>query len=718
MKKILITGISGQDGSYLADLLIGKGFEVHGILRRSSTPNTWRIDHLLDNEEIYNKNLFLHYGDVTDPVCLERLIRNILPDEIYHLAAQSHVKVSFEMPLYTTDTIVKSTLTILETIKELKLSGTKNIKFYHASSSEMFGEVLETPQKETTPFNPNSPYACAKVNGHHLTVNYRRGYDLFSCNGVLFNHECLADFVPIIYKEKNDIKIDNISDFFKNFVDGDCGSISDNILIWDNNDWTKIKFASSFKHDVENNNKGLRHINSRNSLYSVTNDHVCFKDDGTEIKSIDFKVGDKVRLINYPEIQNNYNLDPDFCEIIGMLVGDGYINRSKNHGNFSNSDENIRNKFSTLWKKFGGESRYYASKSGFNKNKIVGRLDLFNIKHVLNDIDIYTNLTDVKHKRFKKIPYQILNSSEECMKAFLNGYNATDGLKKNPSKYKYKNFKTNSATLAAGLLFLISKTTGQKYNVTLEESNKWGRQIFYYSLNILSDRTKNLKKYETVKNLLQQELSQREINRITNISRHFIAKVKKGYIPDEFHKFKKQDNEIKKIIDTPEYNGYFYDLETESGTFHAGIGQGHIHNSPRRGETFVTRKIIKGLVDIVKGRKQKLHLGNIDAKRDWGHAKDYVEGMYLMLQQEKPDDYVLATGETHTVKEFLEESFRLAGLNWEDYVVIDSKYFRPSEVDLLLGDATKAKEKLDWEPKIKFKELVKLMFEEEMKENK
>ena len=324
-KIALITGISGQDGSYLAELLLEKDYIVHGIIRRSSTPNTWRIDHLMNDPEIYNKKLFIHYGDVTDSVCLERLIRNIIPHEIYHLAAQSHVKVSFEMPIYTTNTIVNPTLTILEVIKELK--EIRNIKFYHASSSEMFGEVLEIPQKEITPFNPNSPYACAKVMGHNLTVNYRRAYDLFACNGILFNHE-----------------------------------------------------------------------------------------------------------------------------------------------------------------------------------------------------------------------------------------------------------------------------------------------------------------------------------------------------------------------------------------------------SGRRGETFVTRKIIKGLVDIIKSKKQKLYLGNLNAKRDWGHAKDYVKGMYLMMQQEKPDDYVLATGETYTVKEFLEESFSLAGLNWQDYVVIDQKYFRPSEVDLLLGDATKAKEKLGWEPKIKFKELVKLMFEEEMKE--
>lgn len=317
MKKAIITGITGQDGSYLAELLLEKGYEVHGIIRRHSTiTNSSRIDHLINDPEINGVRLFLHYGDLFDGSALHRLIEKIAPDEIYNLAAQSHVRVSFDIPEYTADIVGIGTTRILEAIRDTRI----NTKFYQASSSEMYGLVQEVPQKETTPFYPRSPYACAKVYSYWITVNYRESYGIHASNGILFNHE-----------------------------------------------------------------------------------------------------------------------------------------------------------------------------------------------------------------------------------------------------------------------------------------------------------------------------------------------------------------------------------------------------SPRRGETFVTRKITRGLADIVAGRTKELRLGNLDAKRDWGHAKDYVEGMWLMLQQEKPDDYVLATGETYSVKDFLVEAFSQKGLNWEDYVVIDPKYFRPAEVELLIGDYSKAKKQLGWEPKVKFKELVKIM---------
>jgi len=185
MKKALITGIAGQDGSYLTELLLEKGYEVHGIIRRSSSFNTGRIDHLYNNPEILNKKLFLHYGDLSDASNISRLVEKIRPDEIYNLGAQSHVKVSFEIPEYTCDTTGLGTLRILDAIKE---SGIKT-KFYQASSSEMFGLVQEVPQKETTPFYPRSPYGCAKVFAYWITKNYRESYDIFACNGILFNHE-------------------------------------------------------------------------------------------------------------------------------------------------------------------------------------------------------------------------------------------------------------------------------------------------------------------------------------------------------------------------------------------------------------------------------------------------------------------------------------------------------------------------------------------------
>ena len=313
-KKALITGITGQDGSYLAELLLEKGYEVHGLVRRSSSFNTWRIDHVRDH-------LVLHYGDLVDSNSLSRALEALQPDEVYNLAAQSHVKVSFEMPEYTTDVTALGVLRLLDAVRDLGLEA----RVYQAGSSEMFGLVQENPQTEKTPFHPRSPYGVSKVYGHWLAINYRESYGMHISNGILFNHE-----------------------------------------------------------------------------------------------------------------------------------------------------------------------------------------------------------------------------------------------------------------------------------------------------------------------------------------------------------------------------------------------------SPRRGENFVTRKITMAVAAIKQGREKELKLGNLDAKRDWGYAKDYVEAMWRILQQDQPGDYVIATGETHSVREFCEEAFGAAGLDWRDFVKVDPKYFRPAEVDLLLGDAGKARRELGWSPKVTFKELAKLMVEADL----
>lgn len=185
--KALITGITGQDGSYLAEFLLEKGYEVHGLVRRSSTINTWRINHLYNDPEIMDKKLFLHYGDLTDITSLTSIIGKIKPDEIYNLAAQSHVKVSFEIPEVTANIDALGTLRILEAVRILGLE--KSTKLYQASTSELYGKVLETPQSETTPFYPRSPYGVAKLYGYWIIKNYREAYDIFACNGILFNHE-------------------------------------------------------------------------------------------------------------------------------------------------------------------------------------------------------------------------------------------------------------------------------------------------------------------------------------------------------------------------------------------------------------------------------------------------------------------------------------------------------------------------------------------------
>lgn len=187
MKKALITGITGQDGSYLAEFLIDKGYEVHGIKRRSSSLNTQRIDHIYQDPHHEDKNLILHYGDLTDSSNLSRILKEVEPDEVYNLGAQSHVAVSFESPEYTADVDAIGTLRLLEAIRFLGME--KSVKFYQASTSELFGEVQEIPQKETTPFYPRSPYAVAKMYAYWIVVNYRESYGMFACNGILFNHE-------------------------------------------------------------------------------------------------------------------------------------------------------------------------------------------------------------------------------------------------------------------------------------------------------------------------------------------------------------------------------------------------------------------------------------------------------------------------------------------------------------------------------------------------
>lgn len=186
-KSALITGITGQDGSYLAELLLEKGYKVHGIVRRCSTFNTDRIDHIYQDPHETNARIFLHYGDLTDGQSLTNLVLDVQPDEIYNLGAQSHVRVSFDSPVYTLQSVGVGALNVLEAARQLKKQ--KEVRVYQASSSEMYGDVVETPQNESTPFRPQSPYACAKVYAFHQTVNYREAYDLFACNGILFNHE-------------------------------------------------------------------------------------------------------------------------------------------------------------------------------------------------------------------------------------------------------------------------------------------------------------------------------------------------------------------------------------------------------------------------------------------------------------------------------------------------------------------------------------------------
>ncbi len=737
MKKALITGITGQDGAYLSEFLLKKGYIVHGIKRRTSLFNTARIDHLYQDPHIDNRNFILHYGDLTDSTNLIRIIQEVQPDEIYNLGAMSHVKVSFDQPEYVADVDGVGTLRILEAVRILGL--TQKTKIYQASTSELYGLVQEIPQSEKTPFYPRSPYAVAKMYAYWITVNYREAYNMFACNGILFNHETIADFMPMIYKVGKDGEIDikPVKEIVLNHtVKGECpidlnkreyqeSFVTEDLYVWDASGWTKVLFASGYPHEQEKNPKNPRFVVSKNAAYLATGSHECIMEDGKEKNFRNIELGDKVNLIDYPFALSTDNLAAKEAKLLGFIIGDGFLKGHKLQ--LTSKEKDKLELYEYIWLSLNpiNSVHYWETKSGFNDSETVWQLRLNNATQWIRQFEIYTE------DRKKRIPTQILNASKEVQLAFLEGYNHADGLKANPCNYEFKNFKTNSATLAAGLVFLLNNTTKQDYNINVEESWKWGEYKLYYSINVLSNSSEgqnnrnSFEKHQRVLSLIEQGISQRGIQRKTGISRTFVRKVENGYIPSGVHHLQKENNEVKKIIEMDHFDGWFFDLTTESGTFHCGIGQGHVHNSPLRGETFVTRKITRAVAKIALGLQDKLYLGNLSAKRDWGHAKDYVECMWKILQQDVPEDWVIATGATTSVRDFVRMSFREIGVELEfkgegesetglvgtcsnpefqlavgrEVVAVDPQYFRPTEVDLLIGDPAKAKEKLGWEPR-------------------
>jgi GDPmannose 4,6-dehydratase len=711
-KRALITGITGQDGSYLAEFLLGKGYHVYGIIRRSSSFNTARLDSIYQDPHVPANRLTLIYGDLNDASSINHILRKVRPHEIYNLAAQSHVKVSFEIPEYTSEVTALGALRILEALRETKVRA----RFYQASSSEIFGRA-KAPQSESTALEPVSPYGVSKLFAYWTTRNYREGYGMFACNGILFNHETVASFMPMFCKKTGeqdfDIKpICQIISFDESLRQYQSQKVS-GIRVWGKEGWVEVTYASAYPHDITGDNKKPRFINSRSGAFMATSSHVGFMEGEEEKEVGNMVIGDHLETIDLPTpgSQNNRHITEEEAELLGMLVGDGSISYEKRgigvHAKFTNSSLEIRRHFSNLWSNVtGGSTKYYPSRSGFNATKVVGCLQLSGANDWLRTIDMYN------WDRKKRVPKVILNSRTSVMLAFLRGYNITDGLKSNLCTYEFKNFKTNSATLAMGLWYLVDKTTGQEINLTVETKED-GR--LFYSLNILST-TNNLSKEESVRELAMTGISQREMSRKTGISRDFICKIQYGGSASVIHHMRRDDSEVKKIIEMPDYDGWFYDLETSSQEFHCGIGKIHVHNSPRRGETFVTRKITKAVARIKHGLQRKLFVGNLNARRDWGYAKDYVEVMWKMLQHKKADDYVIATGQTHTVKEFLEEAFGYVGLNYRKYVVVDKRYFRPLEVNVLRGNIQKARRILKWKPRVSFKELVQIMVDADMED--
>jgi GDP-D-mannose dehydratase len=727
-KVALIFGITGQDGSYLAELLLEKGYMVHGVIRRSSSFNTGRIDHLMDN-----KNFKLHYGDVTDPLVVSNLITNLHPEEIYNLAAQSHVKVSFEMPYYTAQTDALGTLAIIEAVK----NHCPTAKVYQASTSELFGgmdyNMPETGYTEKSQMHPRSPYGAAKIYAYWITKNYREAHNLFISNGLLFNHETVGERMPVIIKKNNIVNIMAISEVVKNeltidkkFDDSKIQyqeiQPTEEVYIWDKKGWTKILYASGYPHLAEKDNKNPKLISSKNACYFATGSHECIMEDNTDKKFEDIEIGDKVSLVeSFEKFDNlNFNISNEEAELIGFSIADG--NYHKNNLRLTQKDIKVLEYYEEIFfKLYDEKAKREVSISGFTKKRNINQFT-FKAKKFIDKFKIYNSYKE------KVVPYQILNSSKEIKEAFLKGYYKGDGLKKDKTIYEYKSFKTNSSTLAMGLIYLFKEVYDLEYNINPFFHN--GK--IQYQVNLLSNSkysiSNSLEKTKIVQEYMKTNMSQREMSRVTGFSRNFISNIQKNILPNGIHHLSIKNNEVKKILDWKDYDGWFFDLTTETGTFHAGVGHGHIHNSPRRGETFITRKVTTNLAEVYHGKREVLTIGNLDSKRDWGHAQNFVEGMWRMLQHDTADDFVLATNEMHSVREFIEEAvtylgweieWKGEGVNEKGYdvktgkllVQVDEKYFRPSEVDNLLGDYSKAKEVLGWEPKIKFKELVKIMME-------
>jgi GDPmannose 4,6-dehydratase len=680
MKKALITGVTGQDGSYLAEFLLDKDYEVHGIKRRSSSFNTDRLDHLYQDPHAQNRRFVLHYGDTTDSTNLISILQQVQPDEVYNLAAQSHVHVSFEMPEYTANADALGTLRMLEAIRILGLE--KKTKFYQASTSELFsGKIGQAPQNEKTPFAPRSPYATAKLYAYWIVENYKEAYGIFACNGILFNHECLTAQTPVIIKKNDKIDILAIEELVPHRENPRHGikyttTAGEQMVVWDGNAWTRVKtMTATWNKAGSFTDKKVRQVLCRGGYYEATQDHLSFLKGGETIKTGNLNNGHELELKGLPDLSSSMVLTAEESEFLGMMVADGYVHED-GKGRLINDDKKIRLRLADLWAQVaGGSSREDSHPSGFYEGDVAS-VELFGNPDYLRMIrkEIYNE------KKFKKVPKRVLNSSPDLIRSFLHGYNLCDGLKAGHQKTKFKSFTTNSPVLAMGLWYLVDKALSLR--ITLHPEFRGDKK--YFHLNINSDN-----KTQKGKHL------QREISEVKNV---------KDYA----------------------YDGWLFDLETESGTFSAGIGLTWVHNSPRRGETFVTRKITMAAARISVGLQEKLYLGNLNNQRDWGHAKDYVEAMWLMLQRDQPENFVIATGKQYSVREFCEKAFSEVGLEleWEGQginekginkktgkvvIEIDQKYFRPLEVESLLGDASKARNELGWQPKITFETLVKEM---------
>lgn len=687
--KALITGISGQTGAYLAKKLLEQNYDVVGTARRTASGELWRLKELGVSSSLVSVETM----ELTEQGNIDRVIKKHKPNQVYHLAAQSFVGDSFECPIWTGDTNALGTARLLEALR----NHSPESRYVHASTSEMFGKVQTVPQNEKTDFYPRSPYGIAKLYAHWMGVNYRESYGMHCSNLVAFNHECVTSGTPILFKNGAfvDIKpIDEIVPHGKNPRKGktftkickknkDC----DKIKVWDGCGWTNVTaFTANWKSEE------VSMPQTRGGLVETTGDHVRFLNDKeTEVKTCDLAEGDKVwNCKKFSKFHENHfdSMTKEKAWLLGLLVADGHVAKCKNSNSYSvyvvGKNQATLSKVKNIWEKtFCTKATFGYTSSGFNEGEKIPRVR-FSGTQICRWLyeEIYNK------DKTKRVPKIILNSSIEIRMSFLSGFSAGDGLKNKHYEMNggiSNSFKTTSPTLALGVCYLL-RSFGKGYSVYHQGYTTAGSDIF-----------------------------QINVRQKARFGQHLA----------------KDDAEITKISKR-DYEGWVFDLATESKRFMAGIGETIIHNSPIRGTQFVTRKITQNIAKWKLGKIKGFELGNMSAKRDWSHASDVANAYILLCNSEKCGDYVVGSGIEHSVRDFVKMAFRVVGQDVgfvgegvnevvvvngqkEPVISVNPKYYRPCEVDTLLADPTSIKKDLGWNPKHDLASMIEEMVDYDLK---
>ncbi len=556
-RRALITGITGQDGSYLAELLLDKGYEVIGMVRRSSTTNFERIAHLQDRVVL---DPYTSSGDLLDEASLISILRECRPTEVYNLAAQSFVQTSFTQPVLTGEITALGVTRLLDAIRIVD----PGIRFYQASSSEMFGKVQEVPQVESTPFHPRSPYGVAKVYGHWITVNYRESYDLHASSGILFNHESVVEDTPIVTLRDGLVDIVPIGSLMPHPHDGEPGGRlsypGGGLRVWDGERFVEVHARTAYWYEGQTSV-----VHGRGGVIESTPDHVHLTPDGDrEAQSL--AEGDRLVLAGQPAQTLGTVMTEDEAWLLGILAAEGYVSEIGKARITCHDDAVLADSASRWARVSGGWSVKYAGSPSAFSDRRTPALRLNGNPAYLRMLRSELYCAD----RHKRVPRRVLNAAPHLQEAFLAAYNLGDGLRAGHGVDVFKAFRTTSPVLAAGLTWLARTTLGRRVSVYRQGGALGGGDS--YLLNLSSA----------------------------------VPHGNKGA-----HLRKPQD-EVRRV-DTVRYRGWMCDLATETDRFAAGVGLVVTHNSPRRGMEFLPRKVSHNVARIKLGLATELPLGNLDA---------------------------------------------------------------------------------------------------------